>query len=44
MKLYGNLILMTAICIVIFWIFMAFHTPAKAWLKIVGGMGLPLVY
>jgi len=29
MKLYGNLILMTAICVVIFWIFMALHTPAQ---------------
>ena len=47
LQLYGNVILMTAICIVIFWMFMALR-PANAacWQAVVPGMTgmMPMVY
>ena len=38
MKTYGNIVLMTAICIVIFWVFMALR-PAQAGPECVGDVG-----
>ena len=36
MKTYGNVILMTVICIVIFWVFMALRPAAASWQLIPG--------
>jgi hypothetical protein len=35
-KTYGNIILMTVICVVIFWIFMAIRPAAASWRLIPG--------
>ena len=36
MKTYGNIILMTVICIVIFWVFMALRPASASWQLIPG--------
>jgi len=42
MKTYGNIILMTVICIVIFWVFMALRPASAGGCPQCGGDGFPL--
>jgi len=45
-RMIGNLILMTTICVVIFWIFMALYTPAahaSCWFETASRINMMLV-